>query len=115
MLYTAGKLMQSTTRVMGNVLYNLSSNKVLSLLWKLRNARRLANNIDTHAQLALSSLFIFAHCYRSTVYNVASKKAYLATELDRARGCNLEGSNLADVIAVQWSREAGKAVSSPWS
>ena len=29
---------------------------------------------------------------------MASKEAYLATELDRARGCNLEDSNLAAVI-----------------
>ena len=29
---------------------------------------------------------------------VASQEAYLATELDRARGCNLEDSNLAAVI-----------------
>ena len=29
---------------------------------------------------------------------MTSKKAYLATELDRARGCNLEDSNLAAVI-----------------
>ena len=29
---------------------------------------------------------------------MASKEAYLATELDRARGCNLEDINLAAVI-----------------
>ena len=29
---------------------------------------------------------------------MTSKEAYLATELDRARGCNLEDSNLAAVI-----------------
>ena len=29
---------------------------------------------------------------------MASKEAYLATELDRVRGCNLEDSNLAAVI-----------------
>ena len=29
---------------------------------------------------------------------MASKEAYLATKLDRARGCNLEDSNLAAVI-----------------
>ena len=29
---------------------------------------------------------------------MASKEAYLATELDRARGCNLEDSSLAAVI-----------------
>ena len=29
---------------------------------------------------------------------MASKEAYLATELDSARGCNLEDSNLAAVI-----------------
>ena len=29
---------------------------------------------------------------------MASKEAYLATELDCARGCNLEDSNLAAVI-----------------
>ena len=29
---------------------------------------------------------------------MASKEAYLATELDHARGCNLEDSNLAAVI-----------------
>ena len=29
---------------------------------------------------------------------MASKEAYLATELDRARGCNLEDSDLAAVI-----------------
>ena len=48
MLYMAGKLMTSTTRVIGNLLlytngtaliiHNLSSNKVV-LLWKLRNTR----------------------------------------------------------------------------
>ena len=29
---------------------------------------------------------------------MASKEAYLATKLDRARGCSLEDSNLAAVI-----------------
>ena len=32
------------------------------------------------------------------IYTIASKEAYLATKLDRARGCNLEDSNLAAVI-----------------
>ena len=32
---------------------------------------------------------------------MASKEAYLATELDRARGCNLEDSNLAAVEPVE--------------
>ena len=32
------------------------------------------------------------------ICTMASKEAYLATELDCARGCNLEDSNLAAVI-----------------
>ena len=32
------------------------------------------------------------------VFDSLKKEAYLATELDRARGCNLEDSNLAPVI-----------------
>ena len=32
------------------------------------------------------------------ICTMASKEAYLATELDSARGCNLEDSNLAAVI-----------------
>ena len=32
------------------------------------------------------------------ICTMASEEAYLATELDRARGCNLEDSNLAAVI-----------------
>ena len=52
---------------------------------------------------------LFTHSFRlcspvSPVFDslknctMASKEAYLATELDRARGCNLEDSNLAVVI-----------------
>ena len=42
-----------------------------------------------------SAVFIFDLL---KICTVASKEAYLATELDRARGCNLEDSNLAAVI-----------------
>ena len=41
------------------------------------------------------AVFVFDSLKNCTV---ASKEAYLATELDRARGCNLEDSNLAAVI-----------------
>ena len=50
----------------------------------------------------LSSLFtIFAAVFvfgSLKIYTMPLKEAYLATELDRARGCNLEDSNLAAVI-----------------
>ena len=41
------------------------------------------------------AVFVFDPLMNCTM---ASKEAYLATELDRARGCNLEDSNLAAVI-----------------
>ena len=41
------------------------------------------------------AVFVFNSLKNCTI---ASKEAYLATELDRARGCNLEDSNLAAVI-----------------
>ena len=41
------------------------------------------------------AVFVFDSLMNCTM---ASKEAYLATELDRARGCNLEDSNLAAVI-----------------
>ena len=53
-----------------------------------------------HVKIFFSSLSaIFAHCYCSTIYIMALKEAYLATELDRARGRNLDDSNLAALIA----------------
>ena len=41
------------------------------------------------------AIFIFDSLKNCTM---ASKEAYLATELDRARGCNLKDSNLTAVI-----------------
>ena len=41
------------------------------------------------------AVFVFDSLKNCTM---ASKEAYLATELDRAMGCNLEDSNLAAVI-----------------
>ena len=48
---------------------------------------------------------IFAHSYRSTIYIMASKEAYLATELDCARGSNLNDSNLAALIADYFAQK----------
>ena len=45
----------------------------------------------------LPAVFVFGLL---KICTMASKEAYLATELDRARGCNLEDSNLAAVIKV---------------
>ena len=46
--------------------------------------------------------FVIVHYFRSlllfTIYHMAPKETYLATELDRARGCNLEDSNSAALI-----------------
>ena len=44
---------------------------------------------------SLFAVFVFDSLINCTM---ALKEAYLATELDRARGCNLEDSNLAAVI-----------------
>ena len=50
--------------------------------------------------------FLLCSAFSPTVFvfdslkicTMASKEAYLATEMDRARGCNLEDSNLVAVI-----------------
>ena len=66
----------------------------------------MVENVRAHAQSAclripfvfvrqLPAVFVFDSLMNCTM---ASKEAYLATELDRARGCNLEDSNLAAVI-----------------
>ena len=53
---------------------------------------------------------IFAHSYyRSTIYIMASKEAYLATELDCARGSNLNDSNLAALIADYFTLDDSEA------
>ena len=50
--------------------------------------------VAKHSQSAcLHFPFFFVRHFR-----MASKEAYLATELDRARGCDLEDSNLAAMI-----------------
>ena len=42
---------------------------------------------------------------------MALKEAYLATELDRARVCNLEDSNLAEVIEDYFALDESEASS----
>ena len=78
-----------------------------SLIGRKRK-RACAVGLFTHSFRLCSpvspAVFVFNSLMNCTM---ASKEAYLATELDRARGCNLEDSNLAAVIT-------SKAVSSPW-
>ena len=53
------------------------------------------------------------HCtpfsrYRSTIYIMVSKEAYLAIELDHARGRNLDDSSLVALIAEYFSLDESK-------
>ena len=53
-----------------------------------------------------------AKCFRLlNICTMASKEAYLAIELDRARGCNLENSNLAAVIEDYFALDESEASS----
>ena len=55
----------------------------------------MVESVSAHAQSACLHIpFVFVRQFCL----LFSKEAYLATELDRARGCNLEDSNLAAVI-----------------
>ena len=54
---------------------------------------------------------IFPRSYRSTIYIMASIEAYLATELDCARGGNLDDSNLDALIADYFAMGESKAKS----
>ena len=69
-----------------------------SLIGRKRK-RACAIGLFTHSFCLCSpvspAVFVFHSLKNCTM---ASKEAYLATELDRARGCNLEDSNLAAVI-----------------
>ena len=64
-----------------------------------KRKRACAVGLFTHSFRLCSpvspAVFVFDSLMNCTM---ASKEAYLATELDRARGCNLEDSNLAAVI-----------------
>ena len=66
-----------------------------SLIGRKRK-RACTVGLFTHPfRLCSPAVFVFDSLMNCTM---ASKEAYLATELDRARGCNLEESNLAAVI-----------------
>ena len=69
-----------------------------SLIGRKRK-RTCAVGLFTHSFRLCSpvspAVFVFDSLKNCTM---SSKEAYLATELDRVRGCNLEDSNLAAVI-----------------
>ena len=69
-----------------------------SLIGRKRK-RACAVSLFTHSfrlcSPASPAVFVFDSLKNCTM---TPKEAYLATELDRARGCNLEDSNLAAVI-----------------